>query len=667
MIEPFSILLKKYRSARYRSYVKKILIDTYCINVNKMEFISYNGRTVSFSFVDKSINKKYFAKIFLMPDTCSNKSVKEIVSYKCTILAELKECRLISYSPVQSNSEVFVREYIDGVNALDYLSSLSNRDFTFKSAEVINYIDRFIDYFIEKGQYVEIDLHLENISILNDGSIDMIDLDLLHNNVSKTNYKTTLYTNLIIKSIKKLEFRKANIFFNLIKQKLVKSHFLEEGLLSVFYYAPNNKRFNEFILENVDTFIGYDKSFDKSISIKRKIIDTLSCFDRESYFVSKRYDWLLSDHEYNSRDIDIFVLPEYKNSAIDIFKSHGWDVYKNIICQFFECSQLLVRIDLRVDIDKRHRMNFEKILKKSDFVNKLNIIDEHNYHLLMLDNALKYKGFIKNDYMGKLKTYLKKHPDFKKNSSKYLNTLSKSKGGFYLSKSKKYRKVVSNFIRSKRVVFLGADGSGKTTYSSVLLKNIQITDCSVIKKYTGGFYFPSGRTNLFFFRTSVIFLIAKKIKDSTFRRGNNSGVLEKRISNEKNKIRSYKVLKKTSVKTILFLLIPLFLMDIYVHNIIQRLSTYKFQIYDRYYDDILLNFTNKFVRNLLRLLLPSAKNKIYLYALPEEHFDRKRDENIETIIYMQNIYNHSDNYLLMLPTNVNPSFLNKKIISSFVN
>jgi len=664
MTKLFSILLKKYRSIGFGNYLKKILINTYSIDVNKMRFISYNGRTALFSFIDKGINKEYVAKIFLVSDGFSNKSVNEMVSHKCAILSELKESGLISYSHFQSDSNVFIREYIDGVNALEYFSSLDNRGFILKSKEVIDYIDRFIDHFIKKGDYVEIDLHLENILILNDGSIEMIDLDLLHNNLSKTNYKANLYLRLITKSIKKLDLSKTNILFHLIKQKLVKPYLFEKELLNIFYYGPNDKRFNKFILGNVDVFIKHEKSFDKSISIKEKIINTFSCLDGSSYIVPKRYGWLLSDNEYKSRDIDIFVLPEYKDSALDIFRLHGWDVYENVICQFFECNQLLVRIDLRTDLEKRHGMVFTKILEKSDLINKLNIIDRRNYHVLMLDNALKYKGFIRRDYMEELKKYLRQHPDFERKYFKYISTLSRNGDNLYLSKRKKYRKILSNFVRSKKVVFLGADGSGKTTYSNVLLKNIQITDGSVIKKYTGGFYFPSGRTDLFFFKASIIFSFAKSFKDYFFKK------ISDRTSAKESamgKVRSYKILKKTSVKLVLVFLTPLFLVDIYIHNAIQRFSTCKFQIYDRYYDDILLNFTSPFVRSLLRILLPSSKNKIYLYAMPEEHFGRKKDENIETIIYMQNVYQHSDNYVLSMSTNIKPSFLNKKIINLCIN
>ena len=61
-------------------------------------------------------------------------------------------------------------------------------------------------------------------------------------------------------------------------------------------------------------------------------------------------------------------------------------------------------------------------------------------------------------------------------------------------------------------------------------------------------------------------------------------------------------------------------------------------------------------------MIPKSKNKFYLYAKPEEHFNRKNNEDIEMIIHMQKCYTDNVQLLKKFPTNINQSLIIKKIL-----
>ena len=123
-----------------------------------------------------------------------------------------------------------------------------------------------------------------------------------------------------------------------------------------------------------------------------------------------------------------------------------------------------------------------------------------------------------------------------------------------------------------------------------------------------------------------------------------------------------KKLKSIYMQIILFFLIPIFVFDAWIHKIINYFSAYRINICDRYYDDILINFTNTKIRKFLKYLIPNSRNKFYLYATPEEHFSRKKNEEIEMIIHMQKCYTENKKYLKSFPTNINQTLITKKII-----
>ena len=113
-------------------------------------------------------------------------------------------------------------------------------------------------------------------------------------------------------------------------------------------------------------------------------------------------------------------------------------------------------------------------------------------------------------------------------------------------------------------------------------------------------------------------------------------------------------------------LIPIFLIDTYLHKIITRFTTARFTVCDRYYEDILLNFSFKKLRKILRFFIYSKSCKILLYASNQLHYNRKKQESIEMIDYMNKVYNEKK-YDLEINTDIPQNIVSKKIINFVIN
>jgi hypothetical protein len=134
-------------------------------------------------------------------------------------------------------------------------------------------------------------------------------------------------------------------------------------------------------------------------------------------------------------------------------------------------------------------------------------------------------------------------------------------------------------------------------------------------------------------------------------------------SNTANTWRSLNTLNKMHVQFLLILFLPVLILDCWIHKLFFRITPHRIYVYDRYYDDIFINYTYPFARYIAKYLIPTSKYKFYLYSMPEEHFNRKNDEDIEMILHMQNCYTENTNYLINLPTNIDRTFLNKKVVT----
>lgn len=666
----FSKFANYLRAASQKKIIGTHLKNNTDYSVTKLKFISFNGRTISFSFVDARTRKKYFLKKFLFQDKGFLKiSIQELLFKKLNLVSVLSDANLLSYSSYTLNksNDIFLRDFLEGVPLFQYCKNLNNSDFRIKVTEVVTYLKNVLAEMRSNEIFVSVDLHLHNIIILNNGNIDLIDLDLVYIDENKEDFEAKMFSKFFIKSLDHIELYQQSILFEVLEAELDNFENVKKITLSQFFYSSINPILSNFIFNNFKSFSNYEVSFGNEISVKSKLISTLCELPQNSYVVGRRYKWLLNDEIFGSKDIDIYCHKNMINEIKKVFVLNGWDVFENQISQFFESQNLLVSIDLRVDIEERHNTKFDEILVYSDKINGVNIINEYYYHKVMLHNFSNYKKFMKLDYLNDLKLYLKNNTTDLSINKEYINSkfVYKYNGSAYFSLWYFLRRIFSDVINHKDIVFIGADGSGKSTIVKILNNSISMV-VSSRKRYLSGFYYPSGRTDLFFLKTSLIFKILKKLKNLIFDSSNSSNV-DKNFHSKSNTMkrwRSVQALHTWLAQSLLIIFLPVIIFDAWIDYLINRLKFNRINVCDRYYDDILINYTNKYLRRCIRLLIPNSQIKFYLYAMPEEHFLRKHNEDIEMIIHMQNCYIDYESYLLKIPTNINRSFINKKLLST---
>ncbi|WP_435189535.1 hypothetical protein ACMAZA_01900 [Pseudothioglobus sp. nBUS_23] len=660
--------------------IKKSLSLSTELQVKSLKVISYNGRSCSLSFKDKKSKDKFFLKFFLRSNT-SNIQVSDLVSKKYQLVNLLSEENLITYKCFKFDhlKDSYVRNFLPGVVFSEYIDTLNYSDFESKISELLVYIDKVLNCMERNSLLYCLDLRLDNFIILNSGRINIIDLDLSHTNATTTNiynantmhqteFKSHTYAKFFEKVLPTLGKPYQNIFYNLFKREIFDLKDFRGALLSRFFYSEASNSFDNFILDNYLNFSDDLISF-SNISVKQKLEETLSELNFGTYLVARRYDWLINDSKFNSKDIDIYCREEHILEIVTVFKRNGWDIYNGKIKQYFDHHEMLVKIDLRTDSEKRYKLKINDLFKRSEQFNNIQIIGEIDYHEIMISNLLYFKKYIKS-------SYFKEFTEFYPNSAqsfkdKYLFLLEydfyEYGDKLFLSIFFKYRRIFGDFWNHKSLILLGADGAGKSTFSYLLYKNISLL-FKTKRKYYGGFFYPSGRTNLFLLKTSIFFKGAKLIKDLI-----KANFTPKKSINLSPSIdgfsawRKLSVINKPSIQLFFLFLLPIFILDIWLHKTLHRFSTNRLYICDRYYDDILINFTSPLIRKLIRFILPRPNLSFYFYTTPELHFDRKKNENIEMIVHMQSCYSENYKYHLRLPTNANKSFIGKKIIAMSIN
>lgn len=643
--------------------VKKSIKLNSDYKISHFQFKSFNGRTASFIFNDKKNNQKFFLKKFIHKDKGHLEiEITDIVKKKYDFLYKLKKENLISYNfyKLDNLNNFYLRDYIDGYTLLSYFQRSDDKNFKIIISNTLEYINKIIFLMRKNNLFYSLDLHLENFIIDNNEQINIIDLDLVYINLETKNYEINLITKFFLKSIQFLNSSQKNIIFEMINTKFSDKFDFKKILLSNFFTEENNHYLNEYIFSNYRYFNNYKISFNRDITIKNKLISTLKSLPRNSYVVARRYDWLIDNYSYQTKDIDIFYDTKYDLIIRELFYKHGWDVNDTSISQYFEINNILVNIDLRSDSKIKFNISFYDLLKNVDRELDINVISRDHYYKIMLYNFLFFKKYIASKIFLEIKNYYSSNnlpPDCTSNFS-INKSYNEFKDTTYSSNWFLLRKIIGNFINFQEIVFIGADGAGKSTISSIISDNLSLY-VSTKKKYFSGFFYPSGRTNLFFFKTSKIFLILKFLKDKLNFKSKKKFNLE---SNQDNKLRTSKNLNLFYIQLILIICSPIFILDSWIHKFINRFSLTRLNICDRYYDDILINFTNPFFRKLLRYLIPKSKNKFYLYAKPEEHFNRKNNEDIEMIIHMQKCYTDNVQLLKKFPTNINQSLIIKKIL-----
>jgi hypothetical protein len=678
-IEKLRLIKQIFRAFKYKLLAKNFLNNHSDFIPSSIKFISFNGRTVSFSFIDKSTNKKLFFKRFLFRDSPHfNVSIKELVERKFKLVGILSEANLLSYSSYKLNGaeDTYLRDYVDGVPLSEYFKFINDFDFDKKTRQVIKYLKKVMKVMRNHNFFVSVDLHLHNIIILNNGEVNLIDLDHVYVDIDKDNFEAELFARFFFKSTSYLTIVQQKILFDILKQELQYSHDFEKLLLNKFFSSihTQNKFFNNFVLNNSYYFSKHEISFDKNIKIKDKIIETLKNLPKNSYVVAKRYDWLFSSNDFKGKGIDIVCDINHLKDIEKIFSKNGWEVYSGKIFQFFECQNIIVSIDLCFNSKDKYEIEFNEILQQSDKNNEINIVDENIHHRIIYFSFC-HKKIIKQDHLKNLKSFANNSSfDFSINDNlKIPKFIFNYKGYAYYSPWYFFKRIFENILNHKDIVVIGADGAGKSTVVEIIHNNISMYVDSR-KKYMSGFFYPSGRTNLFMFKTSKLFLFLKYLKDKFFLK---SSLIQKPIR------RSYLSSNHSSMKTwrnvqslnvfhtqfFLIILLPLLIIDAWTHQLLKRFSSVQIYVCDRYYDEIILNYSKVYFRKIIRLLLPSSKYKYYVYAMPEEHFLRKGngDENIEMILHMQKCYKENNNYLAEIPTNIDRAFVNKKILTIALN
>ena len=667
-----SKISKLIRAASHKRLVRNFINIHSDFDVMNIRYISFNGRTISYSFIDKKTSKKFFVKKFLYKDPkFKNIQIEEYLNIKYKLVYKLTSANLLSYSSykLSESDDLYLRDYIQGIPLSDYLKLLNDDDFEMKAHQIISYLNQIMALMRNQEMFVTLDLHLDNIIVLNNGDMDLIDLDLGYINIDKELFEAQLFAKFFFKSISFLSALQQKILFDVMQSEISCFLTIKKLLLNRFFATVQNDTFNNFVFNNYSSFAKQTISFDSECSIKEKLIDTLQSLPQKSYVVARRYQWLLNDDIFNSKDIDIFCNEQSINEIKKCFSLNGWDVYDQRISQFFEVDNILVSIDLRSDIEERFKLKFNDILNSADNIFAINVINNYYYHEVMVHNFFHFKKFMKVEYLESLKLFLKSdNSDFsKKNYFLISKFFYKYKGNAYTSPWYLFRRILGDFMNHKDIVFIGADGAGKSTIVDVVNDNVSMVVSST-KKYLSGFYYPSGRTNLFLLKTSLVFIFLKFIKDLFFVNPNTIKHLDGKLNltieaGTLKTWRSVKVLQTIYAQFFLIIFLPVIVIDAWLHKLINRFGLYRIYVCDRYYDDIVINYTNPYLRKVIRFLIPDSKIKFYLYALPEVHFLRKKNEDIEMILHMQKCYSEYDNYLIKIPTNISKPFVDKKILT----
>ena len=165
----------KYFSKIYK-YKKKLdhhIIEDKRFKAKDFCFISFNGRSISMSFIDTYTGDKFFIKQFIEKDSrFQSISINNFVTKKYHLVDILRDVNLLSYSSYKltDTHDVYMRDYLSGVNAAEYLKKLNESDFEKKSRELLLYLGEVISTMRSNKVFTDLDLRLENFIILNDGT-----------------------------------------------------------------------------------------------------------------------------------------------------------------------------------------------------------------------------------------------------------------------------------------------------------------------------------------------------------------------------------------------------------------------------------------------------------------------------------------------------------------
>ena len=117
------------------------------------------------------------------------------------------------------------------------------------------------------------------------------------------------------------------------------------------------------------------------------------------------------------------------------------------------------------------------------------------------------------------------------------------------------------------------------------------------------------------------------------------------------------MLNKRHVILLNYFFLPFLIVDAWFQHFINIFNNKRIIIYDRFYQDIIINFQNSFTRKIISKILPKSKYTLYLYANPLTNFNRKKQEfQIEKLI---SDLNKISKFMII---NFNHLFLNRRNI-----
>lgn len=654
-----------------KKYINKIKAKFFVIKILKQESIrfnflnlnSYNGRNISYTFINKKNEQKCLIKVYLN----QNNNLKKEISF----INELKKNNLVNFSIISTDRKnFFIRDYPKGTDLLSIIKNNNDNEYVVKL--LINYIYSILNLSNKVNISYHLDFRLRNF-ILTNNNINFVDTDVNHHNFTffyESNqgdenflqYKIHTFAKFLVKSFEDLSIEKSILFFNLCKNQIENITSVKKIILVRFFQSYESNSLNYFFFKNYDTFKDINTSFHDKITIQQKLKESFSTINNLDYVIARRYRWFDDDKKFRSKDIDIICKKKDRLSIIKNFHENGWDIYDNKISQYFDRYKKIIKIDLDTEMESFDQVLFNQIISDAEYIKNLKVIDELNYFKIIIRNSF-IKKYLKKDYFEEIENFSQNNQSIKINKYNFL--LKKKKYNYnnfyYFSLLDLYKRKIKDFIMNKKIIFIGADGAGKSTNVD-LIHNYLINFVNVEKNYYGNFFFPSGRTNLLLFKTSIFFhlliFFKKKIKRNKYKHN----IYTNLVTEDKKLI----FLKSNTYQLFSIFFIPIFLIDIYLHKIISRFTTSRFTVCDRYYDDILLNFYSIKLRKFLSFFLFSKSCKILLYASNQLHFNRKEQESIEMIDYMNSFYNENK-YDLRICTDIPQNVVSKKILNFVIS
>lgn len=381
------------------------------------------------------------------------------------------------------------------------------------------------------------------------------------------------------------------------------------------------------------------------------------------YALIRNFDCIIKNKPFNEKDIDILILKKDRAKATILMQAHGFK--KLWLCPSTGHIGFAKYIDGKFLSFHYHAggvagsnipyLDAEQLLKRKQQNKQINIVSDEDRFLAVLLHSVLDGTKIKDRYKQELGALIRKNMDWdyiKNTMNSVLNPSIIKKILFYVQQNGYGRienitpKIQNNFKYGKLsrilqlmksgiilrawgiwrltknaplVSFIGMDGTGKTTMTSLLKKKL---DHSLITNeliYTG-----RGRNNILpiqFFGTEYYKLTHNSPDKLKINSRNTASFAEKAMH---------------------IMAAPVFALDLFLRYwlvIWPKRKTKQIVLTDRYSTDILLmKDVPSLLKNVLFLLFPRPTLTIYLYNHPQILHKRKPDHPLNDLYRQQKIF-----------------------------